>query len=56
MELDAGELTAQSLGALFLFLDLSSALTARLCGEEPFGPEPDAVRQRAIDQLQGTDA
>lgn len=56
VELDAGELTAQSLGALFLFLELSSALTARLCGEEPFGPEPDAVRQRAIDQLQGTDA
>lgn len=56
VELDAGELTAQSLGALFLFMELSSALTARLCGEEPFGPEPDTVRRQAIDQLKGTDA
>ena len=36
LDLYAGELTAQSLGELFYFFELSSALTARVAGTDPF--------------------
>ena len=36
LDLYAGELTAQTLGELFYFFELSSALTARVSGMDPF--------------------
>ena len=36
LDLYAGELTAQALGELFYFFELSSALTARVNGNDPF--------------------
>jgi len=36
LDLYAGELTAQTLGELFYFFELSSALTARVAGMDPF--------------------
>lgn len=53
IDLDAGELTAETLGALFAFLELSSALTALLCGCEPFDRDGSPVRDHALSRLRG---
>lgn len=36
LDIHAGEMSAQALGELFYFFELSSALTARVTGKEPF--------------------
>src|SRR5699024_2616891 len=48
VDVDAGDLTAESLGSLFYFLELSSALTACLAGEEPFPPDGAKVQRCAM--------
>ena len=53
VDVDAGDLTAESLGSLFYFLELSSALTACLAGEEPFPPDGAKVQRCAMAQLRG---
>lgn len=53
IDLDAGDLTAESVGALFTFLELSSALTALLCGCEPFDRDGSPVREDALARLRG---
>ena len=39
LDIHAGELSAQSLGELFYFFELSSALTAKVAGRDPFADE-----------------
>ena len=48
LEVDAGELTTETLGELFCFFELSSALTARLLGADPFAVPPVTVHQAAL--------
>ena len=48
VELDAGDLTAEALGAMFRLLELSNALSALLCGYPPLERPGDRVRQAAI--------
>ena len=48
LDVDAGELTTETLGELFCFFELSSALTARLLGADPFAVQPDTVTPAAL--------
>ena len=51
IDLDAGELTAEAVGGLFAFLELSSALTALLCGGDPFTPVTGPAVPAALNRL-----
>ena len=51
LDLDAGELVAETLGELFCFFELSSALTARTLGLDPFDCAPDTVRAAALESM-----
>lgn len=48
LDIHAGELTAQTLGELFYFFELSSALTALVNGQEPFAPAEGAAVNMAL--------
>ena len=48
LDLDAGDLVAETLGELFCFFEISSALTARILGVDPFDLRPDSVRDAAL--------
>lgn len=51
LDLDAGDLTAEQLGSLFCFLELTSALTGELLGAEPFDPPTHKTDRAAEDAL-----
>ncbi|MBP3588035.1 MAG: hypothetical protein J6J51_03290, partial [Clostridia bacterium] len=51
LDLDAGDLIAETLGELFCFFELSSALTARILGADPFALTPDTVRTAALEAM-----
>ena len=51
LDLDAGDLTAETLGQLFCFFELSSALTACISGVDPFDLEDDQVRRAALSSM-----
>jgi len=51
LDLDAGDLIAETLGELFCFFELSSALTARILGVDPFDRSPDTVREAALEAM-----
>lgn len=51
LDLQAGELTAQSLGQLFYFFELSSALTACVSGVDPFEPSGSPSHSCALTHL-----
>lgn len=48
VDLDAGDLTAQTLGQLFYFFELSSALTACISGIDPFAVSPPPTHSNAL--------
>lgn len=51
LDLQAGDLTAQTLGQLFYFFELSSALTACISGVDPLEPAPAPSRACALRQM-----
>ena len=51
LDLDAGDLTAETLGHLFYFFELSSALTACMSGADPFRLDHTAVHRAALDAM-----
>lgn len=51
LDLQAGDLTAQTLGQLFCFFELSSALTACVSGLDPFEADPAASRAAALSAM-----
>ena len=51
LDLQAGDLTAESLGELFCFFELSSALTACISGVDPFDLDASRVRLAALDRM-----
>ena len=51
LDLDAGDLIAETLGELFCFFELSSALTARILGVDPFDLAPDTVRAAVLEAM-----
>lgn len=48
LDIHAGELSAQSLGELFYFFELSASLTAQTAGLEPFAPSEGLTVQSAL--------
>ena len=54
LDLDAGDLTAEAVGQLFYFFELSSALTACMSGIDPFDADVSAVHQAAVSAMGGT--
>ena len=53
LDLQAGDLTAETLGELFCFFELSSALTAAISGVDPFDLDNTAVNRAALTALGG---
>ena len=51
LDLDGGDLTAEALGQLFYFFELSSALAACMSGVDPFDLESSRVRKAAMDRM-----
>ena len=51
LEISAGELTAQTLGELFYFFELSSVLAARAVGIDPFAPASLRTWDAAIETM-----
>jgi len=51
LDLDAGDLTAETLGHLFCFFELSSALEACMSGTDPFRPNTTPVRNTAMEAM-----
>ena len=51
LDLQAGDLTAESLGELFCFFELSSALTACISGVDPFDLDASRVRLAALNRM-----
>lgn len=51
LDLQAGDLTAQTLGQLFCFFELSSALSAYVSGVDPFDLLPSPTRQKALENM-----
>lgn len=51
LDLQGGELTAQALGQLFCFFELSSALTACVSGLDPFEADPAVSRAAALSAM-----
>ena len=48
LDIQAGDLTAETLGELFCFFELSSALTACMLGVDPFQIDPSRSAQAAL--------
>lgn len=48
LDIQAGDLTAETLGELFCFFELSSALTACMLGVDPFQMDPSRAAQAAM--------
>lgn len=53
LDLDAGDLTAETVGQLFYFFELSSALTACMSGIDPFDADALPVHQAAVSAMGG---
>ena len=51
LDLDAGDLTAEALGHLFLFFELASALEACMNGADPFRTGTNPVRSAAMENM-----
>lgn len=51
LDIQAGELTAEALGNLLYFFELSSALTAQTCGVDPFGRHETRTLDAALDGM-----
>lgn len=51
VDLDAGDLTAQTLGQLFYFFELASALTACMSGVDPFETVPPPTYRSALEHM-----
>ena len=51
LDLYAGELTAQTLGELFCFFELASALTAQVAGKDPFAPASQRTLEAAMSAM-----
>ena len=51
LDLDAGDLTAETLGQLFYFFELSSALTACMSGVDPFDLDASTVHRAALEAM-----
>jgi len=51
LDVDAGELTAENLGALLCFFELSAALTALMVGEDPFVLTRSSVHLAAMEEM-----
>ena len=51
LDVEAGELSAENLGALLHFLELSAALTSMMIDETPFAAEESAVYSAALESL-----
>lgn len=51
VDIDAGDLTAEHVGQLFCFFELSGALTAQLFGTDPFAQASSAVRRAAMEAM-----
>ena len=51
LDVQAGELTAQSLGELLYFFELSSALTAQTNGVDPFAPGSRKTLDAALENM-----
>lgn len=54
LDVDAGDLTANNLGALLHFFELSGALASLMAGKEPFDTAEPAVRRTALDNMGAT--
>ncbi len=53
LDLDAGDLTAETVGQLFYFFELSSALAACMSGTDPFDLDTGLVHTAALSTMQG---
>ena len=51
LDVDAGDLTAETLGQLFYFFELSSALSACMSGIDPVALESSQVQQAAVSTM-----
>ena len=51
LDVDAGELTAENLGAMFHFFELSAALCALMAAEDPFLSRETGVRTAAMEDM-----
>lgn len=51
LDVDAGELTAENLGAMFVFFELSSAISAVMEGKNPFDSAQPSYREQALDAM-----
>lgn len=51
LDIHAGELSAQSLGELFYFFELSAALTAQVAGHDPFAETASPTMTAAMDAM-----
>lgn len=51
LDIQAGDLTAETMGGLFCFFELSSALTAAICGIDPFDLDNQGVNQAVLQAL-----
>ena len=51
LDIHGGELSAQSLGELFYFFELSAALTAQVAGRDPFAETASPTVAAAMDAM-----
>lgn len=51
LDVDAGELSAENLGSMFHFFELSSALTSMMAGKDPFHLGQTAVHAAAMERM-----